>query len=209
MFTTEICLDWSLPYYKDCGWNLDCPKDACLSSENAIRQINDTKNVDPRDIAILQAQIIQLKLREPEPKETKRPKRKHVPENKIQDQSEISQHEELLVISNDLDNNTVGGESSKSGCDVLEFHYSSTYNAIHCAPTNILRKKLFILKNFFTLSFARSTIVKNKSEGVDVGPPEWIQWRAFNENVSIIVLVFCFCYSCFHLFLFLFLILIL
>jgi hypothetical protein len=190
MFTTEICLDWSLPHYEDCGWYLDCPKDACPSSEKTIRQINDAKIVDPRDTAILQAQIVQLKLREPEPKETKRRKRKHVPETKIPGQSEISQHEELLVLSNDLDKNPLGGESSKSGCDVLEFHYSSTYDAIHRAPTNILRKELFILKNFLTLSFARSTAVKNKSEGVDVGPPEWIQWRAFIENVSIIVLVF-------------------
>jgi hypothetical protein len=155
-----------------------------------VRQINDAKNVDPRDTAILQAQIVQLKLREPEPKETKRRKRKHVPETKIQGQSEILQHEEFLVLSNDLDKNPLGGESSKSGCDVLDFHYSSTYDAIHRAPTNILRKKLFILKNFLTLSFARSTAIKNKSEGVDVGPPEWIQWRAFIENVSIIVLVF-------------------
>jgi hypothetical protein len=47
---------------------------------------------------------------------------------------------ELLVISNDMDKNTFEGESSKSGCDVLEFHYSSTYDVIHRAPTNILRK---------------------------------------------------------------------
>jgi hypothetical protein len=45
----------------------------------------------------LQAQIVQLKLREPEPKETKRRKRKHVHGKKIQGQSEISQREELLV----------------------------------------------------------------------------------------------------------------
>jgi hypothetical protein len=83
---------------------------------------------------------VQLKLREPEPKETKRRTRIHVPENKIQGESKISQHEELLILINDLENNTFGGESSKFGCDVLEFHYSSTYNAIHCAATNVLRK---------------------------------------------------------------------
>jgi hypothetical protein len=33
-------------------------------------------------------------------------------------------------------------------------------------------------------SFAQSTTVKNKSEGVEVGPLEWIQWRAFLENIS-------------------------
>jgi hypothetical protein len=126
----------------------------------------------------LQAQIVQLKLREPKPKERKRRKKKHVHENKRQGLSEISQHEKLLVLSNNLDNNTLGGESSKSGCDVLEFYYSSIYDAIHRASTNFLRKKLFILKNFLTLSFARSTAVKNKSEGVDVGSHEWIQWRA-------------------------------
>ena len=37
MFTIEICLDWSLPHYEDCGWYLDCPKDACPSSEKTIR----------------------------------------------------------------------------------------------------------------------------------------------------------------------------
>ena len=73
---------------------------------------------------------------------------------------------------------------------MLEFHYSGTYDAIHRAPTNVLRKKLFILKNFLTLSFVRSTAVKNKSKGVDVGPPEWIQWRAFIENVSDLHFVF-------------------
>src|SRR6202048_4938418 len=109
-------------------------------------------------------------------------KKNLVHENKIQGQSEISQPEELLVFSNDLDKNTLGGENLKSGCDVLEFHYSSTYDAIHRAPTNVFRKELFILKNFLTLSFARSTAVKNKSEGVEVGPPKWIQWRAFLEN---------------------------
>ena len=83
MFTTEICLDWSLPHYEDCGWYLDCPKDACPASEKTIRQINDEKKIDPRDTAILQAQIVQLKLREPEPKKTKRHKIKLVHENKI------------------------------------------------------------------------------------------------------------------------------
>ena len=48
------------------------------------------QKIDPRDTAILQAQIVQLKLRQPEPKETKRHKRKHVHENKVQGQSEIS-----------------------------------------------------------------------------------------------------------------------
>ena len=67
--------------------------------------------------------------------------------------------------SNDLDTNAFGGKSSKSGCNILEFHYLSTYDAIHRAPTNVLRKKLFMLKNFFMLFFARSTIVKNKFEG--------------------------------------------
>jgi hypothetical protein len=133
---------------------------------------------------------VQLKLRDPELKETKRRKRKNVPENRIQGQLQISQHEELLVLLNDLDKNTLGGESSKFGYDVLEFHYSSTYVAIHRTPTNVLRKELFILKNFFTLSFARSTTIKNKSEGVKVGSPEWIQWRAFLENVSNLDFVF-------------------
>ena len=121
MYITEICLDWSLPYYEDCGWYLDCPNEACPSSEKTIRQINDAKIVDPRDTAILQTQIVQLKLREPEPKETKRRKRKLVHENKTQDQPEILQHEELFVLSNDLDKNTLGGKSSKFVCDVLEF----------------------------------------------------------------------------------------
>ena len=134
MFIIEICLDWSLPHYEDCGWYFDCPKDACSSSEKTIRQINVEKKIDPRDTAILQAQIVQLKLREPEPIETKRSK------SKIQRQSENSQHEELFVFSNELDKNTFGGESSKFGCDVLEFHYSSSYDAILCAPTNVLRK---------------------------------------------------------------------
>jgi hypothetical protein len=104
MFTTEICLDWSLPHYEDYDWYIDCPKDACPSSDKVIRQINDAKNVDPREIVILQAQIVQLK-----PKETQCRKRKHVFENKIQSKSEISQHEELLVLSNDLDKNTLRG----------------------------------------------------------------------------------------------------
>ena len=34
------------------------------------------------------------------------------------------------------------------------------------------------------LSFARSDVVKNKYEGLDVGPHEWIQWRAFIETIS-------------------------
>ena len=93
------------------------------------------QKIDPLDTAILQ-----LKLREPKPKVTKRREKKHIHENKIQGQLEISQHEELLVLSNDLDKNTLGGESSKSGCDVLDFHYSSTYDVIHRAPTNVLRK---------------------------------------------------------------------
>ena len=88
-------------HYEDCGWYLGCPNDACPSNEKAIRQINDAKIINPRDTAILQAQIVQLKLRKPEPKEIKRRKRKHVHENKIQGQSKISQHEELLVFSND------------------------------------------------------------------------------------------------------------
>ena len=68
MFTTEICLDWSLLHYEDCGWYLDCAKDVCPLSEKAIHHINDTKQIDPRDTAILQAQIVQLKLREPNQK---------------------------------------------------------------------------------------------------------------------------------------------
>ena len=104
----------------------------------------------------------------------------------------------MLVLSNDWNKNTLGGESSKYGCNLLEFYYSSTYDAIYCAPMNVLRKHLFIPKNFLMLSFARSTAVKNKSEGVDVGPPEWIQWRAFIENLSNLHFVFIFC-SYFHL----------
>ena len=46
----------------DCCWYLDFPKDACPSSEKAIRHINDAKIVDPRDTIILQAQIVQLNL---------------------------------------------------------------------------------------------------------------------------------------------------
>ena len=126
MYNIEICLDWSSHYF----WYLDCPKDACPSSENAIHQINDAKIVDPRDTAISQAQIVQLKLREPKPKEpkpkeTKHRKRKQVYENKVQRQSEISDHEEFFVSSNDLDKNTLGCGSSKFGCNILEFHYSS------------------------------------------------------------------------------------
>ena len=97
---------------------------------------------------------MQLKLREPEPKETKHHKRKLVRENKTQGQPEISQHEELLVFSNDLDKNTLRDESLKFVYDVLEFHYSNTYDVIHRAPTDVLIKELFIPKNFLTLSFA-------------------------------------------------------
>ena len=190
MYTTKICLDWSLPHYEDCGWYFDCPKDACPSNEKAIRQINDAKIVDPRDTVILQAQIVQLKLKEPEPKEIKSCEIKLVHENKTQGEPKISQHEELLILSNDLDKNTLDGENSKSVCDVLEFHYSSTYDAIHRAPTDVLRAELFIPKIFLTLSFARSITIKNKSEGVDVGPHEWIQWRTFIENVSNLQFVF-------------------
>jgi hypothetical protein len=86
MLTTDIYLNWSFPHYEDCGWYLDCPNDACPSNEKAIRQINDAKNVDARDTVNLQAQIVQLKFRQPEPKEIKRRKRKHVPENIIQGQ---------------------------------------------------------------------------------------------------------------------------
>ena len=50
-----------------------------------------------------------LKLREPELKDTKRSKKNLFHENKIQGQSEISQHEELLSFSNYLDKNTLGG----------------------------------------------------------------------------------------------------
>ena len=121
----------------------------------------------------------------------------------MQGQLIIWQHEELLVLSNDLDKSTFRGKSSKCGCDVLEFHYSSSYDIIHCAPTNVSRKQLFILKNFLTLSLARCIVVKNKFEGVDVGPFEWIQWRAFIKNI-----IYRFC-PYFHLDLIWFLILIL
>ena len=93
------------------------------------------QKIDPLDTAILQ-----LKLREPKPKVTKRREKKHIHENKIEGQLEISQHEELLVFSNDLDKNILRGESSKSGCNVLKFHYSSTYDVIHRVPRNILRR---------------------------------------------------------------------
>ena len=63
--STEICLDWLLSHYEDCVWYLDFPKDACPSSEKALHLINDAKKVDPHDTAIFQAQIVQLKLREP------------------------------------------------------------------------------------------------------------------------------------------------
>ena len=84
MYTTEICLNWSLPHYEDCGWYLNFFEDTCSLNEKANRQINDTKKIDPHDIAILQAQIVQLKLRELKPRETKHRKRKHIHENKIQ-----------------------------------------------------------------------------------------------------------------------------
>ena len=74
---------------------------------------------------------MRLKLQELEPKETRRRKKKLVQENKIQSQLDLSLHEELLVLSNDLDTNILGGESSKFGCNVLEFYYSSIYDAIH------------------------------------------------------------------------------
>ena len=68
MYTTNISLDWYLPHFETFGQYLDYPKDACPSSEKTICQINDAKIVDPRDTTILQAQIVQLKLKEPEPK---------------------------------------------------------------------------------------------------------------------------------------------
>ena len=64
---------------------------------------------------------MQLKLRELEPKETRCCIRKLVHENKIQSQSVVSLSEEFLIFLIDLDKNTLGGESSKFGCDVLEF----------------------------------------------------------------------------------------
>ena len=88
-------------------------------------------------------------------------KKKHIHEKKHAQSLKNFTNEELFVHSNDLDKNTLGGEGSKSGCDVLEVYYSSIYDAIHRAPT----KELFILKNFLTLSFARQNVVKNKSEG--------------------------------------------
>ena len=57
------------------------------------------------------------------------------------------------------------------------------------------------------LSFAQSTVVKNKYEGLDVSPHEWIQWRAFIETISHFDYAFSFCFY-FHLDLILFLILI-
>ena len=63
-------------------------------SEKTIDQINDAKKKDPRDTAILQVQTVQLKV-----SETKHCKKKHVLENKIQGQLEISQHEELFVLN--------------------------------------------------------------------------------------------------------------
>ena len=55
------------------------------------------KKIDPRDTSILQAQIVQLKLRELELKETRCRIKKLVHENKIQSQSDISLSEELLI----------------------------------------------------------------------------------------------------------------
>jgi len=60
--TIEICLDWSPPYYEGCGWYLDCSKDVCPSNEKALCHMNDTNKTDPLDVAILQTQIVQLKL---------------------------------------------------------------------------------------------------------------------------------------------------
>jgi hypothetical protein len=65
------------------------------------------QKIDPRDTSILQAQIVQLKLRELEPKETRCRIKKLVHENKIQSQSNVSLFEELLIFSNDLDKNTL------------------------------------------------------------------------------------------------------
>ena len=196
MYTTEISLDWSLPDYEDCGWYLDCPKDVCLSNEKVICQINDTKKINSRDTAILQTQIVQLKLREPKSRETKRRKKnifmkKNTSSIKKNSQPAISQPDELFVLSNDLDKNTFGGEGSKTGRNVLDFHYWSSYATIHYAPMNVLRRELFILKNFLTHFFARSTAIKNKSEEMDVGPHEWIEWQTFLENKSNFNFVFC------------------
>jgi hypothetical protein len=55
------------------------------------------KKIDPRDTSILQAQIVQLKLRELEPKETRYRIKKLVHENKIQSQSGVSLSEELFL----------------------------------------------------------------------------------------------------------------
>jgi hypothetical protein len=55
------------------------------------------QKIDPRDTSILQAQIVQLKLRELEPKETRYRIKKIVHENKIQSQSDVSLSEEFLI----------------------------------------------------------------------------------------------------------------
>ena len=151
------------------------------------------KKKNPCDTAILQAQIVQLKLREPKPKETKHRKWKFVHENKIQGQLEISQHEELLVLSNDLNKNTLGVKVQNLG--------AMYWNFITRAPTT-----LFIVKNFLMLSFTRSTAVKDQ---VWKGGcrPSWVDPMAgIYWNVSILVFVLLFYNSCFHLDLFLFLI---
>lgn len=59
---------------------LDCFEHACPSNKKAIHQINDTKKINLRDTAILQVEIVQLKLREP--RETKCRKKKHIHEKK-------------------------------------------------------------------------------------------------------------------------------
>ena len=57
--------------------------------------------------------------------------------------------------------------------------------------TNKCFEKIIIdIEELSHVLFTLSTVVKNKSKMMDVGPLEWIQWRAFNENVSIIVFVF-------------------
>lgn len=93
------------------------------------------------DIVILQVQIVQLKLLKPKTKEIKCHKTKiYSWKQKTSIIKKISQPKEPIVISNYLDMNTLGGENSKSRWDILELHYSSTYDHFYCAPMNVLIK---------------------------------------------------------------------
>lgn len=58
----------------------------------------------------------------------------------------------MIVISNNLDMNTIGGESSKYVCDVLEFHYLSTYDGIERAWTySYFEHGLIHIEKFLTI----------------------------------------------------------